>query len=256
MNWMSEKVNCYLNNWFWELIQPLVLRWFFFSLLSLFFDPPLSERSFTLYSFFLNYPDRTLVHHLSPHLSICPISHILWLSVNGGGWNYTVQKSSPHKCGQKSCRSASNAVVAAFTSRYFCILIIFACAWSSSSSLDPLRGSPRLPKYLLDWYSLYPMSINSSDYIPPSFLYVILHYEPLLIIYSSSDVSISSNRAQGPIYQFGLLPPQLNKRFVIQFPPIPKTDWCFNLMIKRFHLFIFLCFAILRVFVFFFALAN
>ena len=57
----------------------------FLSSLSLFFDPPLSERSFTLYSFFLNYPDRTLVHHLSPHLSICPISHILWLSVNGGG---------------------------------------------------------------------------------------------------------------------------------------------------------------------------
>ena len=57
----------------------------FLSSLSLFFDPPLSERSFTLYSFFLNYPDRTLVHHLSPHLSICPISHLLWLSVNGGG---------------------------------------------------------------------------------------------------------------------------------------------------------------------------
>ena len=37
-------------------------------------SPPLpSGRSFTLYSLFLNYPDRTLVHHL------------LWLSVNGGG---------------------------------------------------------------------------------------------------------------------------------------------------------------------------
>ena len=180
----------------------------FLSSLSLFFDPPLSERSFTLYSFFLNYPDRTLVHHLSPHLSICPISHILWLSVNDGGWNYTVQKSSPHKCGQKSCRSVFNAVVAAFTSRYFCILIIFACAWSSSSSLDPLGGSPRLPKYLLDWYSLYQRSINFSDYILSSFLYMILHSEPFLIIYSSSDVSMSWNRAQGPIYQFGLLSPQ------------------------------------------------
>ena len=48
-------------------------------------DPPHSGRSFTLYSFFLNYPDRTLVHHLSPHSSICPIRHLLWLSVNGGG---------------------------------------------------------------------------------------------------------------------------------------------------------------------------
>ena len=130
------------------------------------FRSSLSGRSFTLYSFFFNNPDRTLVHHLSPHLSICPISHILWLSVNRGGWNCTVQKSSSHKCGQKSCYSTFNAVVAAFASRYFCILIIFACAWSSSSSLDPFGGSPKLPKYLLDWYSLYPRSINSSDYIP------------------------------------------------------------------------------------------
>ena len=32
---------------------------------SIFPDPPPSRSSFTLYSFFLNYPDRTLVHHLS-----------------------------------------------------------------------------------------------------------------------------------------------------------------------------------------------
>ena len=132
MNWISEEVNCYLNNWFWELIQSLVLWWFFFSLFCLFPIPPLSGRSFTLYSFFLNYPDHTLVHHLSPHLNICPISHLLWLSVNGGGWNCIVQMSSPHKCGQKSCCSAFNVVVPAFASKYFWILIIFACAWSSS----------------------------------------------------------------------------------------------------------------------------
>ena len=173
-------------------------------------DPLPSGRSFTLYSFFLNYPERTLVHHLSPHSSICPIRHLLWLFVNSGGWDCTVQRSSPHKCGQKSCCSAFNVVVAAFAFRYFYILIIFACAWSSSLSLDLPRRSPRLPKYLLDWYSLYSRSINSSDYIPPSFLYMILHSRPLLIIYSPSDVSISSNRAQDSIYQFGLLPPQLS----------------------------------------------
>ena len=100
----------------------------FLSSLSIFRSPPFSGRSFTLYSLFLNYPDCTLVHHLSPHLSICLISHLLWLSVNGDGWNYTIQRSSPHKCDQKSCCSAFNAVVAAFASRYFCILIIFACA--------------------------------------------------------------------------------------------------------------------------------
>ena len=32
---------------------------------SIFPDPPPSGSSFTLYSFFLNYHDRTLVHHLS-----------------------------------------------------------------------------------------------------------------------------------------------------------------------------------------------
>ena len=57
---------------------------FLFSL-SLFSDPLLSGRSFTLYSFFLNYHDCTFIYHLSPHLSICPISYLLWLSVNGGG---------------------------------------------------------------------------------------------------------------------------------------------------------------------------
>ena len=133
--------------------------------------------------------------------------HLLWLSVNGVGWDCTVQRSSPHKCSLKSCCSVFNAVVAAFTFRYFYILIIFACAWSSSLSLDLPGGSPKLPKYLLDWYSLYPRRINSSDYIPPSFPYVILHSRPLLIIYSSSDVSIYSDKVLGPIYQFGLLPP-------------------------------------------------
>ena len=178
----------------------------FLSSLSIFRSPPFFGRSFTLYSFFLNYHNCTLVHHLSPHLSICLISHLLWLSMNGDGWNCTIHRSSPHKCGQKSCCSAFNAVVTAFASRYFCILIIFACAWSSSLSLDHFGGSPRLPKYLLDRYSLYPRSVDSSDYIPSSFLYVILHSEPLLIIYPSSDISMSSNRAQGPIYQFRLLP--------------------------------------------------
>ena len=100
-------------------------------------------------------------------------------------------------------------VVAAFTSRYFCTLIIFACAWSSSLSLDLPRELPRLPKYLLDRYSLYPRSIDSSDYIPSYFLYVIIHSEYLLLIYSFSDVSMSWNRVQDPLYQFGFLSPHI-----------------------------------------------
>ena len=166
MNWRSEEVNYYLKIWVWELIQLLMLRWFFFSLFFSVFRSPFSGRAFTLYSFFFSDLDHTLVYYLSFHLSICPISHLLWLSVNGGGWNCIIQRSSPHKCGQKSCCSAFNVVEAAFASKYFYILIIFACAWSSSLSLDPPRGSPRLPKYLLDRYSLYPRSIGSLDYIP------------------------------------------------------------------------------------------
>ena len=179
----------------------------FLSFFSLIFRFPLSGRAFILYSLFLHYPDHTLVHHLSLHLSTCPISHLLWLSVNGGGWNCTIQRFSPHKCGQKSYCSAFNAVVATFISKYFCILIIFACAWSSSLSLDPPGESPRLPKYLLDRYSLYPRSVDSLNYIPSSFPYVILHSKHLLLIYSSLDISMSWNRAQGPLYQFGLLSP-------------------------------------------------
>ena len=184
-----------------------MLRWFFFSLFLSHFRSPLSGRAFTLYSFFLHYPDRTLVHHLSCHLSTCPISHLLWLSVNGGSWNCTVQWSSPYKCGKKSCCSAFNVVVAAFASGYFCILIIFVCAWSSSLSLDLPEGSSKLPKYLLDRYSLYVRRIDSSDCILSYFLYVIIHSEHPLLIYSFSDVSMSWNRAQGPLYQFGFLPP-------------------------------------------------
>ena len=148
------------------------------------FQSPLSGRAFTLYSFFLHYSDRTLVYHLSLHLSTCLISHLLWLSVNGSGWNCIVQRSSPHKCGQRSFCSAFNVVVATFASRYFYILIIFVYAWSSSLSLDLPGGSPRLPKYLLNRYSLYPRSIDSSDYITSYFLYVIIHSEHLLPSYS------------------------------------------------------------------------
>ena len=179
----------------------MILSLFFF----LIFDSPFSGRAFTLYGFFLHYPDRTLVHHLSLHLSICPIRHLLWLFVNDGGWNCTVQRSSPHKCGQKSCCSVFNAMVAAFASRYFCILIIFACVWSSSLSLGPPRGSFILLKYLLNWYSLYLRSIDSSDYIPSYFLYVIVHSEHLLPIYSS-DVPMSWNRAQACYTNLGSYP--------------------------------------------------
>ena len=69
---------------------------------------------FTLYSFLLDHLDCTLVIHRNLHSSACPIRHFLWLSIHGDSWDCTVQGSSPHKCGQKSCCSTFSAVVAAF----------------------------------------------------------------------------------------------------------------------------------------------
>ena len=86
----------------------------FLSPFTMFSDPHLMGGPFRLYSFLLDHLDRTLINHLNLHSSICPIRHLLWLSVNSGGWDCTVQGSFPHKCGQRSCCSAFNAVIAAF----------------------------------------------------------------------------------------------------------------------------------------------
>ena len=85
----------------------------------------------------------------------------------------TVQRSSPHKCGQESCCNAFNAVVAAFSPRYFCTLIPSVYIGNLSSPLElPGRWTkgetrPTSPTYArpeegiplgsisLDTYTLY-----------------------------------------------------------------------------------------------------
>ena len=57
----------------------------------------------------------TPVNHPSPYLSTCPIKHPLWFSMSCGGQCNTVQRSPPHKCGQKSSCRAFNTMVAAFS---------------------------------------------------------------------------------------------------------------------------------------------
>ena len=82
---------------------------------SLLFSPiPFSGRVSHIIQFPLDHLHLTLIDHLSPHLSTCPIRHLLGLFVSYGSQCITVQKSSPHKCGQKSSRSAFNTVVATF----------------------------------------------------------------------------------------------------------------------------------------------
>ena len=75
--------------------------------------------------FLSDYLDPTLVDHLSPYLSVCPIKHPLWLFVNCGSQGSTVQGSSPHKYDQKSSFSAFNAVTAVLSQ-------IFPSSYSSS----------------------------------------------------------------------------------------------------------------------------
>ena len=75
----------------------------------------LSWRVFHIIYLPLDHLHPTLVDHLSPHLSTCPIRHPLQFSVSCGRQGNTVQRSSPHKCGQKSSCNAFNAMVAAFS---------------------------------------------------------------------------------------------------------------------------------------------
>ena len=84
-----------------------ILLYYIFSI------PPLWRIFYIIYTC-LGHLYRTLVHHLNLYSSICLIKHLLWLSMNGSGWDYTVQRSSPYKCGQKSCCNVFNAVVATF----------------------------------------------------------------------------------------------------------------------------------------------
>ena len=86
----------------------------FLSPFTISFWSPSYRESFTLYSFLLDHLDCTLVNHLNLHSSTCPIRYLLWLSVNGGGWDCTVQESSSYKCGHQSCCSAFNAMITIF----------------------------------------------------------------------------------------------------------------------------------------------
>ena len=102
------------NHYFWKIVQHCATVVLFLLPFTIFLRSPPLWRGFHIIYTCLGHPHRTLVHHLNLYSSICLIKHLPWLSVNGSGWDYTVQRSSPHKCGQKSCCNAFNAAVAAF----------------------------------------------------------------------------------------------------------------------------------------------
>ena len=81
---------------------------------SLYFPISFSWRVSHIIQLILGHLDPTLINHLSPYLSTRPIRHPFQPFVSYGSQGSTVQRSSPHKCSQKSSCNAFNAVVATF----------------------------------------------------------------------------------------------------------------------------------------------
>ena len=109
MNLQSEEVSFIQINHNLVQVQFRLLQCYF----SIFLIPSSWRVSYIIW-LPLNHLNPTLVDHLSPYLSTCPIKHFLWLSVSCDSQGSTIQGSSLHKCGQKSSCNAFNAVVATF----------------------------------------------------------------------------------------------------------------------------------------------
>ena len=134
-----------------------------------FFQSSSHKDYFSLYNLIFYHLDRTLVSHSNLYSSTCPIRYLPWLSVSYSGWDYTVQGSSPHKCGQKVCCSALNAVVTAFLLDIFAFLSPLYILWSSFLTLEVLRRSVKVLGYFLNQHSSYPSSITFSNCNLPPF---------------------------------------------------------------------------------------
>ena len=109
MDFHSKEVTLVYIDYNWIQRQLRLLQ----SYLSI-FPIPFSWRVSHIIQLPLEHLDSTLVDHPSLHLSTCPIRHPLQLSVSYGSQGNIIQKSSPHKCGQKSSCNAFNAVATAF----------------------------------------------------------------------------------------------------------------------------------------------
>ena len=144
------------------------------------FSIPYSWKVSHIIQFLMDHLDPTFVDNLNYYSSTCPIRHLLQLSVSCGSQNNTVQRSSPHKCGQKSNCNAFNAVVTGF-SQIFWVSFLFVCLCGMFPSMELLGGSFQL----LENFKL----------------------ESPITICSSSAYSTSLNKTQCPIYDFQTLIP-------------------------------------------------
>ena len=109
MGFQSEEVTLVYIDHSWIQRQFRLLQCFL-SIFPIFF----SQRVSHIIQLPFEHLDSTLINHLSLHLSTYPIRHSLWLSVSCGSQGNTIQRSSPHKCDQKSSCNAFNAVAIAF----------------------------------------------------------------------------------------------------------------------------------------------
>ena len=115
-------------------------RWQCYSVPSRVFFIPSSWQVSHIIQLFLDHLDLTLIDHLNYYLSTCPIRYLLQLSVSCVSQDSTIQRSSPHKCGQKSSCNAFNAVVTAF-SQIFWVSFSLVCLCNMFPSME-LPGGP------------------------------------------------------------------------------------------------------------------
>ena len=121
-----------------------------YNIFSLPFSIQFSWRVSHIIQLLLDHLDPTFIDRLSSYLSTCPIRHPLGLSASCGSQSSIVQRSSPHKCGQKSSCNAFNAMVVVLP-QIFLVSFLLVCSRSMFLSLEhssyPRRSSSlnRLP---------------------------------------------------------------------------------------------------------------
>ena len=120
----------------------------------------------------------------------------------------TVQRSLPHKCGQRVRFRAFNVVIAAF----FQIFLSFhpSCTFITYIPISGISQKVTLNDRIYIWSMLRLFEEILLLGPPPStFLFATYSWDfklnTLTIVYSSLDQPTSSTKAQGPIYNFGLL---------------------------------------------------
>ena len=93
--------------------------------------------------------------------------------------------------------------------KYFLVPILLVCLWCSPPVVEFLGMLLWVARYVLDLHLAYPRRYSSSKHLSQPFHWNITLVDSELntptIVYSSFDQSMSSNKPQGPIYNFGPL---------------------------------------------------